>query len=140
MNHPTYMMPRGERRVYAGLIILITLAGLLTLATRSRWPALGDKAGDALWAMLVFLVISFVWPHIAGRRRALIALTISCMVEFSQLYHAPWIDRVRGHFIGRLFLGVGFDWLDLISYAAGIGLALAISGVLCLPVRLRRRD
>src|SRR5206468_316943 len=95
-----------SRGTYAALIVLVTLAGLATLThdLRGHWPVAMDKAGDALWATLVFLVISFVFPGVASRWRALLALGIAFAVEFSQLYRAPWIDGIRSHFLGRLFL------------------------------------
>jgi hypothetical protein len=117
-----------SRGTYAALIVLVTLAGLATLtrALRVRWPVAMDKAGDGLWATLVFLVISFVLPGVALRWRALLALGIACAVEFSQLYRAPWIDGIRSHFLGRLFLGMGFDAFDLISYSVGVALGVAL--------------
>jgi hypothetical protein len=44
--------------------------------------------------------------------------TNSCTIEFSQLYHAPWIDRVRQTVFGRLVLGSDFAWLDMGAYLA----------------------
>ena len=34
-------------------------------------------------------------------------------VEESQLYHASWIDSIRGTTLGALVLGHGFLWSDL---------------------------
>lgn len=55
-------------------------------------------------------------------RLALLALGIAWAVEFSQIYHAPWIDAVRSTRLGRLALGFTFNWPDLLAYAAGIGI------------------
>jgi hypothetical protein len=52
---------------------------------------------------------------------ALLALTFSSAVEFSQLYNAPWIDALRATLPGRLVLGSTFNWPDLPAYALGVG-------------------
>jgi hypothetical protein len=49
--------------------------------------------------------------------------------RISQLYRAPGIDGIAAGFIGRLFLGMGFDAFDLISYSAGVGLGCAVHEV-----------
>ena len=65
---------------------------------------------------------------------AAIALGIAVAVEVSQLYHAPWIDAIRGTTAGALVLGFGFLWSDLVCYVVGVALA----GTLDLAVRGRR--
>jgi hypothetical protein len=49
-----------------------------------------------------------------NRERTLpLALAFSFAVEFSQLYHAPWIDALRGYRLGTLVLGDTVGWGDL---------------------------
>ena len=62
-------------------------------------------------------------------RVAVLALVVSLLVELSQLYHAPWIDSVRQTTIGGLILGFGFLWSDLVCYAAGVGLGVALERI-----------
>jgi hypothetical protein len=50
------------------------------------------------------------------------ALTFALGVEFSQLYHAPWIDAVRATLPWRPLLGSSFNWPDLPAYAVGVAL------------------
>ena len=76
--------------------------------------------GDALWALLIFLGFGFVFIRTSTLRVALMALCFSCTVEFSQLYHAPWIDSMRANRVGALILGATFNWPDLIAYGVGI--------------------
>jgi Protein of unknown function (DUF2809) len=78
--------------------------------------------GDALWALLVFLGFGFFLPRISTRRLAMASIGFAWAIEFSQLYHAPWIDSIRAIQIGRLVLGSTFNWPDLLAY--GIGIAL----------------
>ena len=47
-------------------------------------------------------------------------------VEVSQLYQAPWINALRATRIGALALGQGFLWSDVVCYALGVTLAVAV--------------
>jgi hypothetical protein len=53
------------------------------------------------------------------------------MNEFSQLYHAPWIDSIRSTFIGHIILGSGFMWFDFAAYAIGIFIGVLCEYALC---------
>jgi hypothetical protein len=48
------------------------------------------------------------------------------MVEISQLYQAEWFNAIRITMPGRLILGQGFLWSDIISYTIGISIAAFI--------------
>jgi hypothetical protein len=98
-------------------------------------PAVASKyGGDALWALMVFVGCGFLWPRSSTIQAAVLALIFSWAVEFSQIYHAPWIDAVRATLPGRLVLGSTFNWPDLPAYAFGIAL-----GAVC-EVQFRRFD
>ena len=112
------------RLVLAVLILLTAAAGLTARALKARFPVSADAAGDALWATMVFLLISFVQPHRPIVLRAVIALAISFAVEFSQLYHAPWIDDIRRTMMGAMILGFTFVWLDLVWYTLGVAIGV----------------
>ncbi len=62
-------------------------------------------------------------------RVTLVSLAFCFAVEFSQLYHAPWIDSVRNTRLGALALGSIFNAPDLIAYAAGVALGVVIEMV-----------
>lgn len=83
-------------------------------------PELAENLGDALWVVLVYLLIAFVWRQYLSRWIALAALMVSVAVECSQLCHAPWIEAIRKTTLGGLVIGWGFAWGDLVAYAIGI--------------------
>jgi uncharacterized protein DUF2809 len=83
-------------------------------------------APDALWASLVFWLISTAFLRARPLVVAAAALLFSVTVETSQLYHAPWIDAVRATRLGALVLGSGFLWSDLACYAVGVALAAGV--------------
>lgn len=124
MNTPSTAKPFQRNR------LLYALAGVavigLGLLWRSRWLSLPSFAakygGDALWAMLVFFGFGFVWSRASTSRVALSSLGFAWAVEFSQLYHAPWIDSIRTTRICGLILGSTFNAPDLLAYGVGIAL------------------
>ncbi|MEI6175959.1 MAG: DUF2809 domain-containing protein [Verrucomicrobiota bacterium] len=115
--------PIRSRGVYLVLAIVVVAAGLLwrsPLVSMPEW--LSKYGGDALWALMVFVGFGFLIPRASTLTLALLALIFAWAIEFSQLYHAPWIDAVRATLPGRLVLGSTFNWPDLPVYALGIGL------------------
>ena len=64
--------------------------------------------------------LGFLLPRASTWVVALLALTFSLGVQFSQLYHAPWIEAVRATIPGRLVPGNTFNWPDLSAYLVGI--------------------
>lgn len=124
-------MPRN-RLLYALLVVVVLGSGLIW---RSRLlplsPFLTKYGGDALWALMVFFVFGFIFRKATTIRLVLIALGFAWVIEFSQLYHAPWIDSIRAMKIGRLILGSTFNWPDLPAYAVGIMIGALVDRALC---------
>ncbi|MDB5014157.1 MAG: hypothetical protein JWQ25_2359 [Daejeonella sp.] len=76
--------------------------------------------GDALWALMVYLMMGFVFKKSSIVKVALLATIFCYGIEISQLYHAPWIDAIRHTTFGGLVLGFGFLWSDILAYTLGI--------------------
>ena len=116
----TYRLIR-TRFVYLIAATVVVIAGLASRRYRGQLPGfLAVYAGDTLWALMLFLLVSTLF---AGRPilvRAAISLALAFLVEVSQLYHAPWIDSIRQTKLGGLVLGFGFLWTDLVCYSVGI--------------------
>src|SRR5262245_13011483 len=83
---------RGQQRhpsVWLALIGLVVLLGLGSRRYAELLPRfLASYAGDVLWALAVFLGIGLVLPRASTRQVALLAITVSLLVEISQLYKA----------------------------------------------------
>ena len=117
-----------RRRLISALLTLpVALLGIGSRRLAAHLPhVVSAYAGDALWATLVFLLVVFLWPHLARRQAAFVALLFSLLVEVSQLYHAPWIDAIRATTLGGLVLGFGFLWSDLLCYAVGVAIGVIL--------------
>ena len=112
-----------RRMIYLACAAGTMLLGLASRRYAAHLPALlGEYSGDTLWALMLFLLVSAVLVCHTPFHRAAISITLAFLVEFSQLYHAAWIDGLRHTVLGGLVLGFGFLWTDLVCYTVGIGL------------------
>ncbi len=126
--------------------LLCALSGLLVMGCGLLWRSrllplpvfLAKYGGDALWALLVFCGFAFVFPRASTLRLALLSLGFAWGIEFSQLYHAEWIDRIRATRMGALVLGSTFNWPDLAAYFIGIAAGALPDGF--MTARRVRRD
>lgn len=99
------------------MALLIIPIGLATRVYGNEFLKL--YAGDALWAMMIYFGFKFFFPN-QSSKAFLYALSFCYLIEFSQLYHATWIDTIRQNRLGGLILGFGFLWTDLVAYLVGI--------------------
>ncbi|RYD68364.1 MAG: DUF2809 domain-containing protein [Verrucomicrobiaceae bacterium] len=115
-----------NRLQYAGWIAVTILIGLATRSKRTSFlpDVIRDYAGDTLWALMVFLILGFLFPRARTATLAIAALLISFSVEFSQIYQAPWINHIRSTRIGALVLGRGWVPVDLLCYTVGVMIGL----------------
>lgn len=120
-------MPINRNRLlYAGLTAAAVVAGLASRQFFGGSPFVRAYVGDALWALMVFFGIGLLFVRWSTTTVALAALLFSFGIEFSQLYHAPWIDGLRHTRLGGLVLGFGFLWSDLLSYSVGIAVGVGV--------------
>jgi hypothetical protein len=115
------------RCYYVIAMVAVIAAGLLWRSAANPVSPFWHKyGGDALWALLIFLGFRCVLIRASILRVTLVALAFCFAVEFSQLYHAPWIDSVRNTRLGMLALGSTFNAPDLIAYAVGVAVGVVI--------------
>lgn len=107
----------------AGLFMALLVVIPFGLATR-KWGAdlpvfIADNAGDALWTVAVYLTVAIGFPRWRSVAVGCVALAISFGVEFSQLIDVDWLNALRKTLPGKLLLGAGFLWIDLVRYTVG---------------------
>jgi hypothetical protein len=112
-------------------VLLFVFCVWLALATRKHpewfYPLMARYGGDTIWAgeFLFFLRILFLRTKLF--KLAVFNYLFGVIVEVSQLWYTSWLDAIRHTLIGRLMLGVGFLWSDLLCYAVGTLLACSIA-------------
>jgi hypothetical protein len=116
-----------RRFLYLGALLAVLAIGLFWRSPHLPFsPFLRKYGADALWALLVYLLLRFIRPSAKATTSAAIAFAFAVFIEFTQLYHAPWIDSLRDTRLGALILGSIFNWPDIPAYAAGSLIGLLI--------------
>jgi Protein of unknown function (DUF2809) len=112
-------------------LLLFIFCTWLALATRSHheWfhPLIVEYGGDIIWSGMFVFFLRICFVNTALWKLALINYILGVLDEFSQLSHAGWIVAARHTYLGRLLLGVGFLWSDLLCYAIGTLIAWGIA-------------
>lgn len=111
-----------SRIIYALLILLVIATGILSRKVAGIPPIVGD----ALYAVMMFLIIRFLLIRLNYLKTAVLSLSICYLIELSQLYSAPWIKQIRNTTLGALVLGRGFMWSDMAAYTLGTLICLVI--------------
>lgn len=109
------------RGAWVGAALVVMLAGLTVHRLGSALPPTArDVTADALWAAMLFCLVSCVRPRAAVMHRALFTLLVCVAVETSQRVRTPWLVQLRATTLGHLVLGSDFDARDLLAYAGGV--------------------
>jgi len=77
--------------------------------------SLGGVLYVIFWCLFGFLFLSNTKPW----KIAAAVFAITCFLEFLQLWHPPFLEFLRSHFIGRILLGTTFTWSDFPYYLVG---------------------
>lgn len=110
--------------LFIAFAVVTVFFGLCSRSEKIPLPGfVYEYGGDTLWAMAVFWAFCVFAPLARTWKISLAAVLFSFGIEFSQFYHAPWIEGVRATRLGGLVLGFGFKFSDLVCYTAGILLA-----------------
>ncbi|QTG81008.1 DUF2809 domain-containing protein [Arthrobacter crystallopoietes] len=96
-----------------------------------------NHTGDALYAVLIYLLVAAVASRIPSWQAAAAALAVCTAVELLQLSPLP---AALGEIFppARLVFGTTFGMLDLVSYGTGVLAAGLLDGVLCRRLDVRR--
>jgi len=104
------------RIIYGCLIVITIISGLLS----RHFSFIPLFIGDILWALMVYFIMRFLFVDKVVKFIVIVSLLFCYAIEFSQLYKAPWINNLRHTLFGRLVLGEGFLWSDLLCYTVGV--------------------
>jgi len=77
--------------------------------------SLGGFFYEIFWILFIFLFFQKTKPL----NIAIWVFAITCTIEFLQLRHSPFLEMLRGNFIGRTILGNSFNWDDFPYYFFG---------------------
>jgi hypothetical protein len=129
------MTPRPLTRSLA-LIFVTVVAGLTVRLVPFGLPTFVVKyVGSTLWALMIYWIVSALFP---SRRLLIVALisgSLATTVEFVKLYHSPALDAFRLTLPGILLLGRFFSVRDIVAY----WIAISVGALLDKRIRLIER-
>jgi hypothetical protein len=113
-------------RARRGPLFAVPLIIASGLGARACLSGLAAKvAGDALYAVLLYVIVLLLRVDVRPSRAFAVAVGVSFGVELAQLTPYPaWLSSK--HVLLRLVLGSTFGFVDLAAYAIGAGGALGI--------------
>ncbi len=112
-----------SRAAFLLAALLTIAAGLGARAVLSGLPA--KLAGDALYTVLVHVLVLVARPGTPPRRAGAISLGLSFAIELFQLTPYPaWLSSK--HVLLRLIFGTTFGVVDLVGYVLGAALAVSV--------------
>lgn len=116
-----------KRILYLTIIAVTVVTGITVRAKKDWFPDIVNLyLGDILYAFMMYFIVCFISLKFNSRLKFIIALLICYLIEISQLYKSAWINSLRVTTLGKLVLGSGFLWSDLLAYALGVCVAFAI--------------
>ncbi len=78
-----------------------------------------NSLGGVFYEIFWCLLMNLFFRNVNVLRIALIVLSGTCLLEFLQLWHPPFLEYLRATFIGRTILGNSFSWSDFPYYFLG---------------------
>ena len=106
--------------------LILTIATIILGLLSRHFKFIPLFIGDILWAIMVYFIMRFLFISKTVKFNVIAALLFCFLIEFSQLYKAPWINDLRHTLFGRLVLGEGFLWSDLLCYVIGVGIGVGV--------------
>ena len=112
-------MKTKRNRIHYLFFIILTIG--VGLFSRSRFipELIFPYLGDLLYCLMYYFIIGFLFPKIKSVNVLLCCIAICFVIEISQLIRVGWLNEIRNTTLGKLVLGNGFLWSDLVSYSLG---------------------
>ena len=111
----------SKPRIITALIILLLVPiGFYTKYYSGPGQVwVNNSLGGSLYVVFWCLVVFFFFPKAKPLKITIWVFSITCILEFLQLWHPPLLEYIRGNFIGRTILGNSFNWMDYLYYFFG---------------------
>jgi hypothetical protein len=112
-----------DRRYFISTLILFAIEVFIAVFIRDRF--IRPFIGDVLVVILIYcLVKSFI--KLPAKRTAMSVLIFAVTIEILQYFQL--VDRLglRDNRIAHIVIGATFDWMDLVAYATGTAIVIAV--------------
>ena len=105
-------------------LVGIIAGGILSRVVHTGMAIIDKYLGDALYAAMVYAILRIFWLAAKSARLAVSAMAIMTAIELFQLTMIPAHLLASEHLMVRIcarLMGTEFSFLDLLTYAVGIG-------------------
>ena len=105
------------------LLLSLSIVTPLGFASKS-YQGIGQDwfnyyAGAILYEMFWIILIMLIWQKLSPLWVSVGVFLVTCFLEILQLWYPPFLEAIRGTFIGRTLLGTTFVWWDFLYYILG---------------------
>jgi hypothetical protein len=107
------------------LILLYILIFLIPFGIFSKYYQglfqewINNSFGGILYIIAWTALILLIQPDFNPKKVAFWVLIVNVFLEILQLWHPPFLEAIRGTFLGRMLLGTTFVFSDFIYYGIG---------------------
>jgi hypothetical protein len=114
------------------LLVLVTMVvGLaVRLVPLGLPPFVVKYGGSMLWAVMIYWIVSTLFPSWRLLNAVLGSGAIATVVEFFKLYRSQGMDAFRLTLPGTLLLGRYFSFWDIVAYWLAITLAALLDNAI----------
>jgi len=102
------------------LLALVFITALYTKEYTGEFQTLiTSHIGGILYVLFGALLFSLVFTRMASWQSALLALSITSMLEFVQYLRIPFMIELTRYKVFLYLLGNSFNWMDFVYYVMG---------------------
>lgn len=113
----------GSKKLLLSYLALVIIVGIGSRSFSTGLLLFDKYLGDALYAVMVYLILSLLWSAGTPLQKAILAAALMAGIEAFQLTQIPLQFRLSDQVILKIIsilLGTTFGWLDLAAYMVGI--------------------
>lgn len=110
----------------ASIVILIPIGFYTKFYSGLGSSWVNDSLGGVFYVIFWSLLLSLFLPKIYPLRVSIIVFTVTCVLEFLQLWHPAFLESIRSNFIGQTLIGTSFSKLDFLHYFIGFIVSLVV--------------
>ena len=114
----------NKLRVYYSLSIIMTIIiGISSRVFETGNPVFDKYLGDALYAILIYLLLGFLWDEIRPIIKLIISTIVVLMIEIFQISGIPLQLSQSDNILLRIIsilIGTEFSFYDIYAYIIGL--------------------
>ncbi len=112
-------MNRRQLLIILSLIIVVPIGFWTKFYNGPAQSWVNDSLGGLFYEIFWCLLLGLIFTNSRPVKIAVSVLVITSILEVAQLWHPPFLEMLRGNFIGRTILGNSFNWHDFPYYLIG---------------------